>query len=224
MNRVVIRSLQYVCLGAILLGASGCQMFYFLTPERKEKIPAEYSQIGARKVGVLVWAEQSTLDMDPLARLRVCKPVTYYMKQNMPDAKFVEPITVAEFQERSGLDWEGMSANEVCKQLKCDLLLRIDLLEYTTRALSARELRKGRVRGTVNLYSTEESAGVDPVYRAEVVATYPPSSTQGVLDQSDADILRECVDEFGLAVARKFYDHEIAYTETGRRKERGETK
>lgn len=193
---------------------------YFLFPEKKEQRAAECNQITNQKVGVLVWAEQATLDFDALARIRVGKTVTYYLRKNLPDATFVDPMTIARMQDRGVIDWEGMTNTELCNELKCDMLLRIDLLEYTTRALSARELRKGRVRGTVNLYTTNESTGSDPVYRTEVMATYPPASTQGTLDQTDEDILRATVDEFGLEVARKFHAYEISYTETGKRRDR----
>lgn len=217
-------SFRLAGLTALLCFGTGCQLMYFPWSEKKEQHAAECNAITNQKVGVLVWAEQATLDSDALARVRVGKTVTYYLKTNLPDATFVDPVTVARMQDRGQVDWEAMSNTELCKHLKCDMLLRIDLLEYTTRALSAKELRKGRVRGSVNLYSADPSAGGDAIYRTEVVATYPPSSTQGVLDQTDENILRETVEEFGLAVARKFHAYETDYTETGRRKERRDAK
>ena len=219
-----MRCLRAAPLAAIVYCASGCQAIYFPWSEKKEQHAAECNAITNQKVGVLVWAEQATLDSDALARVRVGKTVTYYLKSNLPNATFVDPVTIARMQDRGQVDWEAMSNSDLCKELKCDMLLRIDLLEYTTRALSARELRKGRVRGSVNLYSADASTGGDSVYRTEVVATYPPSSTQGLLDQTDETILRETVDEFGLAVARKFHSYETDYTETGRRKERRDDK
>ena len=215
---------QLACLAAFLCCSTGCQLPYFLMSDKKEKHPAECNAISNQKVAVLVWAEQATLDADALARVRVGKTVTYYLKKNLTEATFVDPVTIARMQDRGQIDWEAMSNAELCKELKCDMLVRIDLLEYTTRALSARELRKGRVRGSVNLYSADATTGGDAIYRSEVVATYPPSSTQGLLDQSDEDILRETVDEFGLAVARKFHAYETDFTETGRRKERRDDK
>lgn len=215
-----VRALMCVLAAAVHYCASGCQLAYFLNSGKMEQHAAECNAISNQKVGVVVWAEQATLDFDALARVRVGKTVTYYLRTNLPQATFVDPVTIARMQDRGQVDWEGMSNAELCKELKCDMVLRIDLLEYTTRALSARELRKGRVRGSVNLYSADASTGGDAIYRSEVVATYPPSSTQGVLDQTDETILRQTVDEFGLAVARKFHAYETDYTETGRRKER----
>ena len=220
----MMRCVRFAPLAAIIYCASGCQLPYFLMSEKKEQHAAECNAITNQKVGVLVWAEQATLDSDALARVRVGKTVTYYLKKNLPDATFVDPVTIARMQDRGQVDWEAMSNADLCKELKCDLLVRIDLLEYTTRALSARELRKGRVRGSVSLYNADVATGGEPVYRSEVVATYPPSSTQGVLDETDENILRETVDEFGLAVARKFHSYETDYTETGRRKERRDAK
>lgn len=224
MRRQISFPLRIAALAGLLYCGTGCQAMYFPWSGKKEQHAAECNAITNQKVGVLVWAEQATLDSDSLARVRVGKTVTYYLKANLPKATFVDPVTIARMQDRGQVDWEAMSSAELCKELKCDMLLRIDLLEYTTRALSARELRKGRVRGSVGLYSADPSTGGEAIYRTEVVATYPPSSTQGVLDQSDENILRETVEEFGMVVGRKFHAYETDYTETGRRKERRDAK
>ena len=68
-------------------------------------------------MGVLVWAEQATLDSDALARVRVGKTVTYYLKKNLPDATFVDPVTIARMQDRGQVDWEAMSSAELCKEI-----------------------------------------------------------------------------------------------------------
>ncbi len=189
---------------------SGCQLAYFLTdPEREEKVKAEYGRIGGRKLAVMVWADQSTLDIYPRARHRVSKAVTYYMTKQIRDARFVDAEDVTRLQKRSASSWEGMTAREVCTRLKCDLLLRVELLEYTTRAGDTRELRKGRVRATVNLYEGDEEAGEEAVYEAVVVATYPPTSLHGVPDMDETQLLHETVELFAQTVTRKFYDHGV---------------
>ena len=193
----------------------GCQLAYFLTPEQKKKVNAEFNQVGKKRVAVLVWAEQATLDYDALARDRVGRTITYYLKKELPEASFVESREVTDLQERSGRDWESMSNHELCEALKCDLLIRVDLLEYTTRAEAARELRKGRVRGTVNVYSTDPRAGVDSIYQTEVMATYPQSVNRQPLGLTDAEMLRETVEQFGLDVSRKFYAYEVPLKRTG---------
>jgi hypothetical protein len=192
----------------LLLGAmtAGCQLAYFLSPEQEKDVKAEYSKLGKQTVAVLVWADQSTLDEDPQVRQRISKAVAYYLKKNLPEAKFVASDEVAAMQ-RSSRQWEEMSTQELCEKLKCDLLFRIDLLEYTTRAADVKELRKGRVRATISLYEGHLGGIPEAVYESEVVATYPPSSKHGVPDLEDADLLHETIEHFAEVTARKFYDH-----------------
>lgn len=186
----------------------GCQLAYFLHPDQNKDVKAEYGKIGKRTVAVLVWADQSTLDVDPLARDRICKAVTYHLRANLPKAKFIEPSKVGELQKDRSLDWEGMSNAEVCKRLECDLVMRLDLLEYTTRAGDTIELRKGRIRATINFYDGSSEEYRDSMYDTEIVATYPPDSIHGTPDMDESDLLHETVEYFAQLTARKFYDHE----------------
>ncbi len=187
---------------------SGCQLGYFLVdPEKEQRVKAEYGRIGDRKLAIVVWADRSTLDIYPRARRRVGKAVAYYMEKHLPDARLVRAEEVARLQERSGIDWQAMSPKQLCERLSCDLILRVDLLEYTTRASGTRELRKGRVRATLNLYERSQTASEDAVYEAEVLETYPPASLHGAWDMDDGQILHETVEQFADAAARKFYDH-----------------
>lgn len=193
---------------AILPFFLGCQAMYFLTTQETKTVKAEYAKIGHRRVAVVVWADRPTLDADPRARRRVGDAILYDMKKHLPDAPFVKAQEVEDFQENSGLDWEGMTQLETCKELKCDMILRIDLLEYTTRSRAAHELRRGRVRGTINLYEAE--SGEQAVYSADVTASYPPADKQASTDETDSELIREAVSQFGQAVGKKFHDHEVS--------------
>jgi len=205
----VIRHSSFLSCVCLLFG---CQAAYFLTPEDSGKaVKAEYARIGSRRVAVLVWADRATLDVDPHAPRRVCEAVTYDLRKNLPSARFVTPRQVDEFVRTTGPAWEGLSPAELAERLKCDLLLRIDLLEYTSRAGDSVELRKGRVRGTLNLYEGAPGGTDSSVYHAEVSSTYPQSRQMAMSELSDADILREATTRFGQEVARKFYDHEVSY-------------
>jgi hypothetical protein len=191
----------------LLASSSGCQVGYFLTTEEDKEVKAECGRISSRKLAVIVWADQATLDEDPNVRKRICKAVTYYLKKNLPQGNLVPPDKVEALQERGSRAWEDMSTRELCDRLDCDMLLRIDLLEYTTRAGNTRELRKGRIRATVNLYDGKPDAAREAVYQTEVVADYPPKAMHGVPDMDDTDLLHETIEHFAEMTARKFYDH-----------------
>ncbi|MFH1418328.1 MAG: hypothetical protein ABII12_08605 [Planctomycetota bacterium] len=203
--RTVAAVLFSAAIGAV---AIGCQLAYFLSPEHQEDVKAEYGKIGKRKVAVIVWADQTTRDEDRHARRRVGKAVSYHLQKHLRDTPFVEEPEIRKLQEDPGSDWESLSNEELCRKLKCDMVLRIDLLDYTTRASDTRELRRGRVRATLTLYEGGEEGSRDAVYETEVLVTYPPDSKHGVPDMEDADLLHETVEYFASVVARKFYDHE----------------
>ncbi len=214
-SRTPARPILAGLIGVFALAAcGGCQMAYFLTdPDKTEEVKAEYGKIGDRTVAILVWADRSTLDIYPRTRYRIGKAVEYWMKKNLPEARFVRAEEVRRLQEGSGANWEGMTARQLCERLKCDMVLRVDLLEYTTRASGTRELRKGRVRATANLYDGGEKGGEEAVYETVVLATYPPKSWHGVPDMDENQILHETVETFAQETARKFYDHGVLLRE-----------
>lgn len=202
------RSLLCLSLIAVLPLFLGCQAMYFLTTNENKTVKAEYAKIGHRKVAVVVWVDRLTIDTDPKSRRRVCDSVIYDLKKHLPDARFIKAQEIEEFQEHSGLDWEGMPQVEICKQLKCDLVLRVDVLKYTTRAREAHELRRGQVEATVSLYEAE--SGERAVYSADISASYPPKGKQAATELTDSELIREAVTQFGQAVGQKFYDHEVS--------------
>lgn len=211
----LIRHLRRTFHATTLLGAAallstlpGCQAAYFLTASETKEVKAEYARIGSNTLAVLVWADRHTLDVDPKARHRVCEAVTYELKRNLPKADFVPARKVTELQD-SGMDWQSMTNQQIAERLDCDLILRIDLLEYTTRAADTRELRKGRVEGSVNLYEAGEGARTDPIYSTDVTATYPPPGRHTVAELTDYDLLRASIEQFAQATAKKFYDHRV---------------
>ena len=190
-----------------LATSSGCQLGYFLTTNEDKDVKAEYGKIGSRSLAVVVWTDQATLDEDPNSRKRICKAITYYLKKNLPKADLIPAEKVEALQERGSKEWEDMSTKELCNRLKSDMILRIDVLEYTTRAAESHELHKGRIRATVNLYDGDPQAGREAVFQTEVVANYPPKSAHGVPNMDESDLLHETVEHFAEITARKFYDH-----------------
>jgi len=196
----------------LLWSTSGCALFYYALADKQQPVPAQYRDLTGKTVAVLVWADQATLDMDPFARHRVAKAVKYYMEKSMPETKFVHPNDVADWQERLGARWETESIAEVCREFKCDRVVKIDLTDYTTRVRSARALRKGRITGTINVFGPDDESGSMALFNSLAEATYPPENSTAIVDMSDGDILRQTVELFGVIVARKFHDHEVPYT------------
>lgn len=194
----------------LLLGwaITGCQGMYFLTdPDKEKTIKAEYGKIGDRRVAVIVWSDRATLDMYPRVRYQVGKSLTYHLRQHLPNAKFVDQEEVRKLQEDDSGDWENTPITQLCKRLECDLILRLDLLEFTTRAAETKELRKGRIRGMVNVFECSRPDVDASVYDTDVSSSYPPQSLHGVPDLEETEMIHETVELFAQTVAKKFYEH-----------------
>lgn len=199
---------------AALCGASGCQLGYFLTdPDATKKVPAEYDKIGSRRVGVVCWADRSTLDEYPTARRQVVRSLLHYLKKHLENAKFIPESKVYRLQEKSGADWEAMTNQEIAEDLGCDVVIRIDLLEFTTRASDTPQLQKARISGNIRLYDIKPKLNTEAAYDSDVKITYPKGSIHGAQDMTEADLLHGAVEYFAESVAQKFYEHEVKLQE-----------
>jgi len=193
---------------------SGCAgLLYQMNSERKKKVPAECDKLAGRKVAIVVWAELSTLDEDYQACSRTAESIAYYLRQNtakrqLRGTTFVDYHTVNDLQEQVGNLGPSLPNNEVATRLNADTILRVDLYEYTTRAPDAQGLKMGRISANITVFNRDEES---PVYRTEASASFPEDSRIGVLDLSDRQVLDATMATFAERVARKFYDHEVAY-------------
>lgn len=198
--------------GAGLAALCGCQGLYFLmAKEPKKSVSAECDKLAGKLTAIVVWADQSTLDDDYAVRYRVADSLRYGLSRDVKGARFVDVREVTGYQERSGSDWEAESNAELAQRFKADYVLRVDLLEYTSRARDAREVRKGRVRATLSLYAAGGADAGTPVYSTEIMGSYPNDAKTDVLNLRDADILSGALQVFSEKAAQKFFDHQEAY-------------
>lgn len=188
----------------------GCQGAYFLTnPNESETVEPEYGKIDDRTLAVVVWADPSIMDEYPRSTYQVSRSVTHYLKKNLKEAKFVSPREIRDFQKQTNLDWESMDPGEIGKELDCDLVLRVDLVEFTPRASDTHQLHKARIEATLNLFECGPHKRLDPVYDDEVRITYPPGTVHGMQNTNEIDLIHQAVEHFAEVTSRKFYAHEI---------------
>lgn len=205
--RRVMTWLGCMALTAVL---TGCQAMYFFTdPEASRSVKAEY-RVGNKKLAVVVWADRTVLDEYPAARRMVCRALTHELTTHLEPqgATLVSARVIQDFQENSDANWEAMSNNEIGKRLASDMVLRVDLIDFTTRAAETRQLQKARISANINLYTSGRETS-NSLYSDEIKTTYPPGSLHGAQDLHEADLLHQAVDYFAAVTARKFYDHEV---------------
>lgn len=203
-------------LGAILLGASmgtGCNLislpFVLFAPEPTKKVSAEFTHLKGKRVLILVWAEQATLYEYQHVQVEIASHVRYYLKEKFKDLKVVAPSEVDRYMKRHP-DWATEHPGRVGAHFKADLVIMLELMEFTTREPDSPSLFRGRARARVTMYDlTGEDEMPKGVALKPAEAVYPPDRPIGVLRADDRIIRAETYKEFGRAVARKFYEHEV---------------
>lgn len=203
-----------VLASGVAAAPAGCQsMLFLMNDERLKPVAAECDKLRGQRVAIVVWADHSTLDVDPFACDRTARAVSLFMtsngkKKELSGTTFIDAQTVSALQEQLGNTGPTLPNDDVAQRLKADMLLRIDLYEYTTRPPEARGLVLGKVSGNVTVQSVRDAA---PLYTSEASATYPERTRMGLLDKTDEEVLTQTLNTFGELVARKFYAHEEKY-------------
>jgi hypothetical protein len=203
-------------LGWVLLlcpAGLGCNLvslpFVLFAPEPTKKVNAEYAHLKGKKVLILVWAEQATLYEYPHVQLEVASAVRYSLKEKFKDIEIVSPTDVDRYM-KSHPDWSTEHPSRLGRQQKADLVMMVELLEFTTREPGSPGLFRGRVRARVTVYDlTQHEEQPKGIALKPAEAIYPPDKPIGVLRADDRTIRAETYKEFGRVVAEKFYDHEV---------------
>lgn len=203
-----IKASAFSAIAIVMTASLGCQLAYFFAPDAKEKVEPEYT-IGESSVAVLVWADQSTTDEYPQAVTQICRSLSHHLVEGLPNATVVPARKVLSLQEEYDTTWSQMKTNELCKELDCEYILRVDLETFTTRASSTPHLRKARIDASMNLYKKADRETIQSVFQDEVRTLYPPESKHGAYDMDERDLMHSAIEFFSLKAARKFYAHEI---------------
>ncbi len=203
-----------VVLLAAVVVVPGCNIisvpFVLFSPDPTKKVAAEFAQIKGKRVCILVWAEQATLYEYPRVQLESADHIRYFLKEKFgKDVDIVSPTEVDRYMQ-SHPDWATEHPARLGRHFKADLVMMVELMEFSTREPGSPGLFRGRVRARVTMY--ELTKGEDQprgiaLKPAEVA--YPPDKPVGVLRADDRTIRAETYKEFGRIVAEKFYDHEV---------------
>jgi len=196
-------------LAASLAAVCGCNLLayplYLTAPEPVRKVPAEFDKLPGKTVAVVVWAEPATLFQFPHIRLEVAAQVAYQLGRHIKDTHVVEPQQVADYQDRHP-NWASLPPAELGKKFGADYVIFIELLKYTTRDPKSPALFRGRATASVAVYDANEPSRRWTLTQA--VAQYPARQT-GLISGDDMSVHRRLLEQLGIQIARKFYDHEV---------------
>jgi hypothetical protein len=208
-----MRSWTFLCGLVALLLTVGCNLismpFVLFAPDPTKKIPAEYANIKGKRVLILVWAEQATLYEYPKVQLEIGSHIWYYLKEHFKDISVVSPSEVYRYME-SNPDWATEHPADIGRRFKSNLVMMVELMEFTTREPGSPNLFRGRVRARITMYDlTGDDERPKGIALKPAEALYPPDRPVGVLRADDRTIRAETYKEFGRVVAQKFYEHEV---------------
>ncbi len=196
-------------------GLSGCgYILHQLAPASKGEwvVPANEALSEGKRVLVLVYAETAIqYQNDQLARYNTAAAVAGEMQSKLKvDA--VEPAIVETFQANN-IEWTDSHPSQIGQRFHADLVLYIELQEFTTIAEQSGELLRGRITGNCSLYNVgkPDAEAVKLLWEEQIKTVYPPNmpvvADIGVMDQ----IRRETFRLFAEKLVKNFYGHYEPY-------------
>ena len=190
----------------------GCQFLMaaaILAGPPKEKVLAEFNRLEGKKVLILVWAEPETLIEYPYARFEVARYVGDKVQAHVPGITVIDQREVEDYLEQ--LYDAEYDPEKTGKKFDAELVVYMELLEYSMRDPHTPQLYKGTIHSSVWVYEMHgEGEEIDEFELDEAFAQVPEGkNVVGVLDSSGLEIRKMTYEKFAELVARKFYDHEV---------------
>lgn len=202
-------------LGLLVLsgGMCGCGSLSYvvqmLVPQGKGKwIEAQSEALSkGKKVLILVYADEAIqYRHGQLARYDTASMVAKEMQSQL-EVDVVDPAAVEQFQA-SHLNWADRHPSQIGRErYGADLVLYIELEEFTTAAEESGELLRGNIRGNCSLYSTSGESEGGQLWHGKVKAAYPPDIPVMVEIGAVERIRSETIKLFAKRLVRHFYGH-----------------
>jgi hypothetical protein len=216
MNLLKFKNLPFFATALLLaLGAAGCNWLgpamSFMELEKEKKVTAEYNELAGKKVCIWVWADESLVFEYPAVRVDTANWAKYYIKQNVEKVDFVDPIRVYKFQE-SNYEADAMPVVEVGQKFEADMVLFIQVSDFTTRPPSSPNLFQGHMNAQCALYNCKGELPVESPKRklwdGKIDIEFPDHPVS-IMESNDVKMRSALLGMFGESLARKFYDYKV---------------
>jgi hypothetical protein len=198
-------------LALVLMGLCSCNALLYpiiaTSPDPTKKVAAEFGRLAGHRVAIVVWADQGTLFEYPYIRFELAEYIAYYLKQKVRPLGLVSNREVAAYQQ-SHYDWDSMAPARIGQQFDADLVLYVEVLEYTTRGGGTEYLLSGRGRVALAVHDVRAEPDRQRLYHGEAQVRYPESGSLGLSEATTAIVHRRTLDLLAQAVAKKFYGYE----------------
>jgi len=203
---------------ALSAGLCGCgaisYVLQMVIPEGKGTWVAAQSEAlsEGKKVLILVYADETIqYRHGQLARYYTASIVAKEMQSKLK-VEVVDPAEVEQFQA-SDLNWTDRHPSQIGRErYDADLVLYIELQEFTTAAEESRELLRGRIAGNCSLFTADKSGSeADLLWQKKVKAVYPPDIPQMAEIGAAERIREETIKLFAEGLVKHFYGHYEPY-------------
>ena len=196
----------------VLMFVAGCNLLehplYVLFGQTSKKVKAEYAGLRGKKTVIFV-ATGPGVDFEyPGARMNLALATADVLSQHVKDAEFVDARMVDTFQ-REDLDWLSLPMAELGEKFSADLVLYLDMIEFTLAEPESINLLRAYVTADIRVYEMDSANPNKPNYQTEISITYPE---QGPLPMSDVAMQRVMYRSIGLfaeELSYVFYDHRV---------------
>ncbi len=123
----------------------------------------------------------------------------------------VDPAIVEQFQ-RSNPNWTDRHPSRIGRErYRADLVLYIELQEFTTTSEEFGGLLRGSMEGNCSLFTTGKSGAEAEVWHKKVRAVYPPDIPDLSETGAEGRIRAETMRLFAEGVVKNFYGHYEPY-------------
>jgi len=179
----------------------------------KKKIEAEFD-LKAKRLVIVPYAGNDVLFEYPTAPLEVSREIVHQVIGNLGKRveSIIHPVQVARWQE-SNLEWPNMSLEAIAETFEADVLLYVELEQYTMLESGSPNLMRGQVRARIQV--VEAGAEANPVYESRVETQFPEQRPVAEGEVSLRRIRAVTTRLFARDVVRRFYDHEVPREEEG---------
>ena len=198
----------------VIGGICGCGAISYtlhkLAPAGKGKwVPAQSEALSkGKKVLILVYADDNIqYQQGQLTRYHTAVAITEQMQSKLK-VKVVDPAKVEQFQG-SDMTWTARHPSQVgSEQYQADLVLYVELQEFTTAADESGELLRGRIEGNCSLFTADKSGSqAELLWQKKLKVVYPPGVPEVARLGAAERIRAQTIKLFAEDLVKHFYGH-----------------
>jgi hypothetical protein len=210
--KTTARVLVAILLAATAMSLPGCAVFAWFVAQFSppKKVPAEYEFPAGTTILVFVDDALHPVDYEPV-KIQLTEMLNKQFIDHKVASKTIPYTRLGEFISATP-GFNSLAIGEVGQKLGADVVLYVQIDEFSLRDAAASELWKGRLATTVwlvdvvkgRIWPTDNSTG-RPIDKAETQTVSDSSQSRG--EQISKDLAAETADK----IAKLFYNHTTPY-------------